>query len=61
MKIQIMLHTVDYRGDHSADVCRCVEHKPGETVEDLCKRVGIGTNERAVGESIEIKLVEIPA
>lgn len=62
MKISIMLHTADYRGDHSADICRAVEYKQGETIEELCNRVGIGKNPHAAcGENIQIRLVEIPA
>lgn len=64
MKIQIMLHTTDYRGDHAADVCRVVEYKPGETIEALCERSALGANlgnGRAVGENLQIRLVEIPA
>lgn len=61
MKIQIMLHTVDFRGDHAADVCRVVEYKPGETVEQLCERTGLGNNKYAPGENLQIRLVEIHA
>ena len=61
MKIQIMLHTTQYRGDHSADICRVVEHKANETIEQLCERAALGKNEYAQGECLQIRLVEIPA
>lgn len=61
MKIQIMLHTADFRGDHAADVWRVVEYSPGESIEELCKRAGLGENKYAKGECLEIRLVEIPA
>jgi hypothetical protein len=41
MKLAIVWHTTYYRGDHSAEVDIGVEPKPGETVEDLVKRVNV--------------------
>lgn len=35
MKISVLLHTTDYRGDHSAEVAIAHEVRPGETVEEL--------------------------
>ena len=61
MKIQITLHTADYRGDHAADICRAVEYAPGETIEQLCERAGLGQNQYAAGENIQIRLIDIPA
>jgi hypothetical protein len=35
----IILRTVEYRGDHSAEVERCFECDPNETVGDMLRRV----------------------
>ncbi len=59
MKISIMLHTQDYRGDHSADINLAVEHKEGETVAELMTRAKVGDGGR--GEYLEIRLVDIEA
>jgi len=37
--ISVLLHTVDYRGDHAADVVIAYEVLPGETVEALASRL----------------------
>lgn len=39
MKISVQLHTTDYRGDHSADVCQIHEVREGETVDELAARL----------------------
>ena len=39
MKISIILHTQDFRGDHSADVAIACEVIEGETVQDLADRL----------------------
>lgn len=39
MKLLVLLHTVDYRGDHSADVTIAHELQAGETVEALAERL----------------------
>ena len=39
MKLSILLHTKDYRGDHSADVCIAHEPMHEETVEHLAERL----------------------
>ena len=63
MKLSIMLRTGDFRGDHTADVCRAVEYMPGETIEHLAKRVQLGHTHsyRQEGDCLEIRLVEIEA
>jgi hypothetical protein len=38
MKISAILHTSEFRADHSADVEIAYEVLPGETVEDLVRR-----------------------
>ena len=52
MKLNILLKTSDYRGDHSADIWVAHEVKPQETVEELAKR--LLTNPQEV---IEIRVV----
>ena len=37
--ISVLLHTVDYRGDHAADAVVAHELLPGETVEALASRL----------------------
>lgn len=39
MKMNILLHTTDYRGDHSAEVCSAQEILHQETVEQLAERI----------------------
>lgn len=39
MKYTVQLHTTDYRGDHSADVCQVHEVRDGETVDELAFRL----------------------
>lgn len=61
MKIVAILHTADYRGDHSADVTRVYRVKDGETVEQLCERIfpepfGGGRHEKSF-DKVELKWV----
>lgn len=42
MKLSVLLHTSEYRGDHSADVQVAYEVRPRETVEELAKRLLAG-------------------
>lgn len=55
--ISILLHTMDYRGDHSTDVVLAIAEIPGETVEQLVGRT-IGKNKYVNGasEHIEIRI-----
>lgn len=39
MKLSIILRTSDFRGDHETDVAVAIEPQPGETVEQLVRRV----------------------
>lgn len=39
MKLNILLHTSQYRGDHTADVCRAIGVSEYETVADLARRL----------------------
>ena len=39
MEMNILLHTDDYRGDHSADVQIAVKALPGETLEQIAARL----------------------
>ena len=55
--ISILFHTADYRGDHTADICEALDYIPGETVEGLLDRAGIGENPHARGERIELRLL----
>lgn len=57
MKLNIMVHTVNFCGDHAADACIALDAKDGETVEQLVERARLGKNEYAgKGERIEIRL-----
>lgn len=38
--ISILVHTTDYRGDHTAEVCIALDYEPGESIEDLIARAG---------------------
>ena len=38
-KINVLLRTSEYRGDHSADLALAFDVKPGETVEALMQRM----------------------
>lgn len=37
-RVVALVHTTDYRGDHTAEVCRVYDVAPGETVEALVAR-----------------------
>lgn len=39
MKISVLLHTSEFRGDHAADVAEAHDVRPGETVEELVARL----------------------
>lgn len=39
MKLSVVLHSKDQRGDHDADIFVPYELKPGETVEDMAARI----------------------
>jgi len=62
VKLSILLRTRDHRGDHDADVAIAFEPRPGETVEELAKRVfsegrGQFPTKRAI-EVIELRVVQ---
>jgi hypothetical protein len=58
MKINILVHTVTFCGDHAQDAFIALEPIPGETVDDLVKRAKFGTNSYAgQGEFIAIRAV----
>lgn len=50
MNYQIELHTVDYRGDHAADVVRAIAPRDNETVAELVART-IGHNGYVTAEN----------
>lgn len=56
--LSILFHTVDYRGDHEADICLALDYVQGETVWSLLDRAGIGKNPHARGEKIELRLIQ---
>ena len=57
MKFAILLHTTDYRGDHSADVAVAIQPQAGETIEQLIERAPLV----APMDRMEIRvLVEAP-
>jgi len=57
MKLNILLKTADYRGDHAADVAVALDPVPGETVEELVQRSGmLSLDSRKGPEVIEIRL-----
>ena len=70
MKFGIIFETSEYRGDHSADVCRIVEPLENETIENLIKRVGLldrmeherdnfnSVGDQVFNEQIVIKLID---
>lgn len=39
MKISVLLHSQEHRGDHIAEVMTAHDVKPGETVEQLAERL----------------------
>lgn len=60
MKIIAKFHTWKHCGDHDADVCRMIEVRPNETVEELCDRVYKTADERydrRIFSTLELKLV----
>ena len=62
MKYAIKHFTTDYRGDHTADVCRMLDPILGETVEALIRRA-INPDEKryysdAHFDRIEIQVVQ---
>lgn len=60
-KYAILFHTTDYRGDHSADICRVIAPIEGETIDALIARIKLGENSYGgKGDYIAIRLVERP-
>lgn len=57
MKIAVFLHTAEYRGDHSADICRVIDAPPETTISELCDKL-LGKNPHCSVEHIEIRRVE---
>ena len=55
LQISCLLRTMDYRGDHSADVAIAVVVEPGETVETLVKRLLLRPGEPH-GEFVELRI-----
>lgn len=53
MELNILLHTDDYRGDHSSDVAIAVKAFPGETVEKMAARLL-----KKHAERLEIRVVK---
>lgn len=63
MKLSVLLKTIDFRGDHAADVAIAHELRSGETVEELAHRLLVqtpGAFVRPGTEVIEIRLVVEP-
>lgn len=62
MDVSIMHSTTEYRGDHSAEVRIALTVRPGETVEQLARRILIVPNpdrsEASYADCIEIRLVK---
>ncbi len=58
MKLSIMLHTDDYRGDHGTDVLVAHELEENETVEHLAKRLLFQADKGRYVDKIEIRLVK---
>lgn len=42
MTVNILFHTINFCGDHAADISVAVTPIEGETVDQLVKRVGFG-------------------
>jgi len=61
MRLSVLLRTIDFRGDHSADVLIAHDVRPGETVEELATRL-LGKEPYITAEAkvIEIRFV-VPA
>lgn len=59
MKLAILLRTAEYRGDHSADVTRIYDLIPGETVEELARRLFVSNPyTKTEHDWIEIRVVD---
>ena len=62
LKIAVLYHTDEFRGDHTADVCKVVDLQPGETVEALVRRTMKPGERRSYSniyfDRIELKIVE---
>jgi hypothetical protein len=57
-QISILVHTVNFCGDHAQDAFIALEQIPGETVEDLLERAKLGKNQYAgQGEFIAIRVL----
>ena len=52
MKVSVLLRTRDFRGDHASDVAMAYELLPGETVEELVKRLMATTDGTIPRESL---------
>jgi hypothetical protein len=57
MKVSILVHTINFCGDHSADACIALDYKEGETVDQLIERAQLGRNQYAgKGEFVALRL-----
>lgn len=56
-QISVLLHTSEYRGDHSADVVKAYEIKEGETVEELVERLIAEQSSWAYTDHIELRRI----
>lgn len=45
MRISAVVHSTEYRGDHSADVEIAVEAEPGDTLEQLFGRASLAAKD----------------
>jgi hypothetical protein len=62
LKLSIILHTAEYRGDHSADIAITLDSIEGETVEALWLRAAKFRDGRpypSCGDCIEIREIVI--
>lgn len=57
MKIQISLHTTDYRGDHSADIVIAHDVKENETVEQLVERLLFNGSNPIFLDHVELRVI----
>ncbi len=62
MKLSLLLRTAVHRGDHDADVTIAFEAKPGETIEELVRRViSLDRRDRPLpSDVIEVRVVQEP-
>ena len=66
MKISVLLSTSSDRGDHAADISVAHDVRPGETVEDLVRRLlfrrrgGARVPEPIPSDHIELRVVVEP-